>query len=477
LSAQTASPPFETDIPARLDRLAFGRFHWMVVVALGVTWILDGLEVTIVGALGGVLEEPETLGLTAAEVGLSGTAYVAGAVAGALLFGGLADRYGRKRLFLATLSLYVLATTATAFSVGFASFAVFRFITGMGIGGEYAAINSAIDELIPARVRGWVDLAINGSYWVGTALGAAVSMALLDSSLLGHALGFRAAFGMGSVLALAVVAVRRFVPESPRWLMVHGRHADAERIVRDIETACGAERVTVPRLRVVPGVPVTLARVVRVIFVRYRRRAVLGFALMVAQAFFYNAIFFTYALTLTRFYAVPAGRIGAYLLPFAAGNFFGPLVLGRAFDVIGRRAMIAFTYASSGVLLIATGYAFLHGNLTAESHTAMWTCSFFFASTAASSAYLTVSEVFPLEIRSLAIAVFYAAGTAVGGLVAPALFGRLIQSGSRAELFAGYVLGGSLMLGAALTALLLAVPAERRSLEEVAPPLSADGDR
>ncbi len=468
---------FETDIPARLDRLAWSRFHWLVVVALGVTWALDGLEVTIVGALGSVLEEPGTLGLSATEVGLAGTVYIAGALAGALIFGHLTDRHGRRRLFLITLSLYVLATCATAFSVDFWTFAACRFLTGMGIGGEYAAINSAIDELIPARTRGFADLAINGSYWLGTALGAVLSAVLLDPRVLGHELGWRAAFGLGAVLALGIMIVRRFVPESPRWLLVRGRHTEADAIVTAIETSCAASARAgeLPRICIAIRERIGFGTIARVILLHYRSRALLGLVLMIAQAFFYNAIFFTYALTLTRFYAVPAERVGAYLLPFALGNFLGPLLLGRLFDSIGRRPMIAFTYAASGILLLATGFAFERGALDAQSHTLLWSVSFFFASAAASSAYLTVSELFPLELRAMAIALFYAVGTGVGGLAAPALFGALIESGSRHELFLGYALGSTLMLVAALAALVLGVAAERRPLEEIAQPLSLAG--
>jgi len=465
---------FYSDIPGRLDNLAFGRWHWRVVLALGITWVLDGLEVTIVGALGSVLQEPQTLGLSATQVGLSGSIYIAGAIVGALWFGHLADRHGRKRLFLVTLGLYVLATLATAASTGFVSFAVCRFMTGMGIGGEYSAINSAIDELIPARVRGVVDLTINGSYWLGTALGAVLSSFLLDPRVLGHRWGFRAAFGLGALLALAILVVRRYLPESPRWLMVRGRQAEALAIVERIEAESAPfDAQCVPRqIRIQVGEQIGLGRVARVILLQYRERALLGVTLMLAQAFFYNAIFFTYSLTLTQFYAIAPERIGGFLLPFALGNFLGPVVLGRLFDSVGRKSMITFTYAMSGVLLLATGVAFERGLLTATSHTVLWSASFFFASAAASSAYLTVSELFPLELRALAIALFYAVGTGVGGLVAPTLFGMLIQSNSRIELFYGYAFAAALMIGAAVVAQRLGVSAERRSLEELAPPLS-----
>jgi MFS family permease len=465
---------FDTDIPSRLDNLAWGRWHTRVVVALGITWVLDGLEVTIVGALGSVLQEPTTLGMTATEVGLSGSIYIAGAILGALLFGHLADRHGRKRLFLVTLAVYVVATTATAASVDFFTFAVCRFFTGMGIGGEYSAINSAIDELIPARVRGLVDLTINGSYWIGTALGAVMSSFLLDPNVLGHAWGFRAAFGLGAVLAISILLVRRFVPESPRWLMVRGRNAEAIAIIEGIERECKAyDPTSAPRsIRIAVGAHIGLGRVARVILQQYRSRALLGVSLMLAQAFFYNAIFFTYSLTLTKFYGVEPEHIGHYLLPFALGNFLGPMILGRLFDSIGRKQMIAFTYAASGILLFLTGVAFTRGMLSASTHTLLWSISFFFASAAASSAYLTVSEIFPLELRALAIALFYAVGTGTGGLIAPALFGALIEGGSRTELFYGYTLAAALMVGAAFIALRIGVSAERKALEDIAPPLS-----
>jgi MFS family permease len=464
---------FETDIPGRLDRLAWSAWHWRVVLALGVTWMLDGLEVTIVGTLGSVLQEPTTLGLSATEVGLAGSIYIAGAIVGALWFGHLADRYGRKRLFLVTLTVYVAATLATAASVDFTTFAICRFVTGMGIGGEYSAINSAIDELIPARVRGTVNLSINGSYWAGTALGAVMSSFLLDPNVLGYALGWRAAFALGAVLAVAILLVRRHLPESPRWLMVRGRHAEALAIVDTIERQCRlVEDAPLPRIRIVTGEHIGLRRAARVILRQYRSRALLGIALMLSQAFFYNAIFFTYSLTLTQFYGVPPQHIGAFMLPFAAGNLLGPLMLGRLFDTIGRRRMIAFTYTTSGALLIVTGAAFAQGALNATTHTLMWSLAFFFASAAASSAYLTVSEVFPLELRALAIALFYAVGTGTGGLIGPTLFGALIESNSRTELFYGYALAGGLMIGAGVLAYRIGISAERRSLEEIAPPLS-----
>jgi MFS family permease len=469
-----------SNIPARLDRLPWSRWHWRVVLALGVAWVLDGLEVTIVGSIGGVLERPDTLALDAAQIGWAGSLYVGGAVIGALLFGRLADRLGRKRLFLLTLLLYMGATIATAFSLGFASFAACRFVTGMGIGGEYAAINSAIDELIPARVRGRVNLAINGSFWIGAAIGAVLSIVLLDERVLGPQLGWRAGFLLGAMLAVAILLVRRHVPESPRWLLAHGRGDEAERIIAGIEDIVRAERGQPFEANAIAAsivftrakVP-SLAEVAHVLLRRYPRRSAVVLALMMSQAFFYNAIFFTYALVLTRFYAVEPAQVGLYIFPFAAGNVLGPLLLGPLFDRIGRRVMITATYALSGIGLALTGVGFLLNLLDANTQTIAWSVVFFLASAAASSAYLTVSEIFPLEMRAIAISIFYAVGTGIGGFAAPALFGALIESGSRANVFAGYAVGAALVLAAAVVAWRYAVDAECRPLEEVAPPLGA----
>jgi MFS family permease len=463
-----------TDIPHRLDSLPWSRWHWRVVLALGITWILDGLEVTMVGAVGPVLERPDTLALSAAQIGISASAYIGGAVLGALWFGRLADRLGRKRLFLVTLSVYLVATLATAFSWNFASFVVFRFFTGVGIGGEYAAINSAIDELIPARMRGHVSLSINGSFWLGAALGAGLAVVLLDERVLGPALGWRAAFGLGALMGIAILLVRRNLPESPRWLVTHGHAETAEREMRAIEAAVGRNRPPAGGALTAVGLrpPPRLGEILRILVTHHRRRAVLGFTLMVAQAFFYNAIFFTYALVLTRFYGVPDERVGLYIVPFAIGNFLGPLVLGPLFDRFGRRVMIAATYALSGITLACTGYGFMQGWLDAGTQTLAWSVVFFLASAAASSAYLTVSEVFPLEMRALSIAIFYAIGTGAGGFLAPALFGLLIETESRAAVAGGYWLGAALVLVAAGVAWRFGVDAERKPLEAVAPPLT-----
>lgn len=464
-------------VPARLDRLPWSGWHWRVVVALGVAWVLDGLEVTIVGSLGAVLARSDTLGLTDAQVGWAGSLYVGGAVMGAIVFGRMADRLGRKRLFLWTLAIYMAATVATAFTGSFAGFAVCRFVTGIGIGGEYAAINSAIDELIPARVRGRVNLAINGSFWVGAALGAALSLVLLDERVLGPVIGWRAAFLLGAVLAVAILLVRRHVPESPRWLMTHGHAEEAARVVADIERAAGVTPSTATPTSPRKGRVPRWTEVVQVLVRRYPRRSVVVLALMASQAFFYNAIFFTYSLVLTRFYAVDESRVALYIFPFAAGNVLGPLLLGPLFDRIGRRRMIAATYALSGIGLLATGAGFLSGSFDAAGQALAWSGVFFLASAAASSAYLTVSEVFPLEMRALAISIFYAVGTGLGGFAAPALFGTLVASGSREAVFVGYLIGSVLMVGAAVLARLWAVDAERKPLEEVAPPLWQDTPR
>ena len=464
-----------TDIPHRLDALPWSRWHWRVVLALGITWILDGLEVTIVGAIGPSLQRPEALGLSASQIGYSASAYLGGAVIGALWFGRLADRHGRKKLFLVTLAVYLLATLATAFTWNFTSFVLCRFVTGIGIGGEYAAINSAIDELIPARVRGRVSLAINGSFWVGAALGAAAAVVLLDPRWLGPALGWRAAFGIGAVMGIAILLVRRHLPESPRWLVTHGREAQALATVRAIEDEIGRHHprdAQLPKVGVGLRPPPSLREIVRVLLAHHRRRTVLGLTLMIAQAFFYNAIFFTYALVLTRFYGIADARVGLFIVPFAIGNFLGPLILGPLFDRIGRRRMIAATYALSGITLLVTAYGFVQGWLDATTQTLAWSLVFFLASAAASSAYLTVSEIFPLEMRGLAIAVFYAVGTGIGGFVAPALFGLLIETHSRAAVAAGYAVGALLVLIAAAVAWKLGVDAERRSLESIAEPLT-----
>jgi MFS family permease len=476
-SPGSAGAIVETDIPARLDRLPWGRFHTLVVLALGITWILDGLEVTLAGAVAGALRESPVLQFTATDVGLAGSAYLVGAVSGALFFGWLTDRLGRKKLFFITLAVYLTATAATAFTWNLWTFALCRFVTGAGIGGEYAAINSTIQELIPARVRGWTDLVINGSFWVGAALGAAGSIVLLDPALLPVDIGWRAAFGIGAALAVVIFFMRMWLPESPRWLLTHGRPREAEAIVAGIEEAFRHRGHVLPpgpfrkiRLRMRTHTPLT--QVAATLFRTQRQRTLVGLALMASQAFFYNAIFFTYALMLTEFYGVRSDHVGWYILPFAAGNFLGPVLIGRLFDTWGRRPMLTLTYAVSGGLLALTGALFAGDVLSAPVLTAAWMVIFFFASSAASAAYLTVSETFPLEIRALAIAFFYAVGTGVGGVAGPLLFGALIETGSRMSVFGGYLLGAALMIAAAVVAALWSVAAERRALEDVSQPLA-----
>ena len=467
--------PITTAIPQRLDRLPWSRWHWRIVGALGVTWLLDGLEVSIVAALGPMLTHPDTLQLTHSEVGLTASAYLAGSVAGALLFSYLTDRQGRKKWFMITLALYLTATVLTALSWDLMSFMVFRFLTGAGIGGEYAAINSAIDELIPARNRGHTDLAINGTWWLGSAAGALLTLLLLNPAIFPESVGWRLCFVFGAVLGVAIIIVRRVIPESPRWLMTHGRVREAEVIVSQIEQQVVQDRGTALRephgtIAVHPRPHATIMTVARELFQSYPRRTALGIGLMVTQSFMYNAISFTYPLLLTKYYAVTSSDVGLYLLPFAAGNFLGPLLLGRLFDTVGRKVMISFTYGIAGVLLAVTGYLIWMNALTLSTQMLLWSLMFFFASAGASAAYLTVSEIFPMEIRAMAIAFFFIVAHGAG-IAAPWLYGMMIET-SAASVFYGYLLGGGMMLLGAVLELWLGVKAEGQSLEHLAPPLS-----
>src|SRR5215204_29597 len=458
-----------------MDRLPWARWHW-----LGITWILDGLEVTIVGNIAGILVEPDSgLNLTEAQVGLAGGIYIAGACTGALFFSYLTDRFGRKRLFLITLAVYLIFSFLTAFSWSFWSFVVFRFLAGTGIGGEYSAIYSAVDELIPSRYRGQVALAISGSYWIGAMMGSAVAIVLLNDNIIDQYYGWRISFWLGAILGIGVLLIRRYVPESPRWLITHGRVEEAEATTAAVEEE--VRRETGRDLPPPEGRPIGVEQrkmigfglILRAMFQMYPRRTILGLTLMGSQAFLYNAIFFTYALVLTKFYNIDAGQVGYYIFPFAVGNVLGPWLLGRFFDTIGRIPMISGCYIISGALLAFTGYLFLQGVLSAVTQTLFWCIIFFFASAAASAAYLTVSEVFPMEIRALAIALFYAIGTGIGGVLAPAIFGALIAGGNRADLFIAYLLGAGLMIFAAIVEIFLGVKAEGQSLESVATPLTA----
>jgi MFS family permease len=477
-----ANEILETRVPARLDRLPWGRFHTLVAVALGITWVLDGLEVTLAGSIAGALEASPRLHFSASDIGLASSFYLTGAVIGALGFGWMTDRLGRRLLFFITLGLYLISTTATALSWNLESFCLFRMLTGAGIGGEYSAVNSTIQEMIPARYRGWTDLAINGSFWIGGALGAAGSLAVLDPSRFDPDVGWRLAFLIGSALGLVIFFLRTWIPESPRWLVIHGREAEAEKIVDEIETRFrlhGTDFEDGSALKPMllrPRTHTPLRQVFQTLFIAFRGRTLLGLTLMIAQAFLYNAIFFTYALVLTNFYRVPSYHVGWYILPFALGNVLGPLLLGPLFDSIGRKPMIAFTYAASGLLLAGSGWLFVNDLLDAAEQTIIWTVIFFFASAAAGAAYLTASEIFPVEVRALAIAFFYAVGTAIGGVGAPFLFGSLIETGSRASVFGGYLFGSGLMVVAAIIEMIWGVAAERKPLEAVARPLSLAQD-
>ncbi|MGW4792117.1 MFS transporter [Nonomuraea sp. NPDC004297] len=462
-----------TKVPARLDRLPWSRWHWMIVIGLGTVWILDGLEVTIVGNLSAQLAKPGS-GLEITQAQVAGTAaalYVAGACSGALFFGWLTDRFGRKKLFLITLVVYLVATLLTAFSFSAWWFFLFRFVTGFGIGGEYAAINSAIDELIPSRHRGRIDIIINGSYWLGAAGGALLTVPLLND--LPVNIGWRLAFGLGVVLGLAILLVRRHVPESPRWLFIHGRDREAERLVDDIEHRIGKDGLTEPEqsITIHQRKSIGFVRIAHTMVALYPKRTVLGLSLFVGQAFLYNAITFGYAQILSTFYGIDT-HTGYYFAVIAVGNFLGPLLLGHLFDTVGRVPMISATYIGSGVLLLGTAWLFDQGVLTAVTLTACWSAVLFVASAGASSAYLTVSEIFPMETRAMAIAFFFAVGTAAGGIAGPLVFSSLVQSGVPRDTALAFGIGGVVMIAAGLVEVFLGVKAERRGLEDIAAPLS-----
>jgi MFS family permease len=475
-----------TRIPSRLDRLPWSRFHWRVVIGLGIVWILDGLEVTIVGFLAPTLVEPGSgIELNNGHIAAAQSLYVAGACTGALLFGQLTDRFGRKRLFLITLGLYLLATVLTAISWTPWWFLAMRFLTGAGIGGEYAAINSAIDELIPARARGRVDLIINGSFWVGAALGGLASIILLKESIFALDVGWRISFALGATLGLGILLVRRTVPESPRWLFIHGREEEAERIVDEIErgiTEETAEKLEEPEdeITVRQRKSISFREIARTAFKVYPKRSALGLSLFVGQAFIYNAVTITLGITLTTYFGVAANKVGLFYAVFAAGNFLGPLLLGRLFDTVGRKPMIAGTYLLSAIMLV--GVAVLIGGCdptNCEGQFSDWTltlalaATFFFASAGASAAYLTVSEIFPMEVRALAIAFFYAIGTAIGGITGPQVFEKLGSEGT-SELQLAYLIGAGVMAIGGVVELFLGVRAEQEQLEDIAKPISVE---
>ena len=472
-----------TNLPARLDRLPWSSWHITVLIGLGTVWILDGLEVTIVGALGDRLTEGGSgLGLSTGQVSQAAAVYVAGACLGALFFGQLTEKYGRRKLFMVTLGLYLVATVLTAFSMNPLWFFVCRFFTGAGIGGEYAAINSAIDELMPARLRGRIDLLVNGSYWLGAAVGAALTLFLLDTDYLPADVGWRLAFGLGAILGLVILLVRRNVPESPRWLTIHGGHEEAERVVGEIEhTVEHKDKLTLSSVPDAEAIdirergPVRIVEIIRTMIRTYPSRSGLGLGLFVGQAFLYNAVFFTQGLVLTTFFDVGSGKAGLYIIPLALGNFLGPVLLGPLFDTIGRRMMITLSYVLSSLLLVVTAILFQQQVFNATTLTIAWSVVFFFASAGASSAYLTVSEIFPMETRAMAIAFFYAVGTGLGGIIGPLLFGKLVDTEKFGAVAGGYYLGAGLMMVAGLLEWFIGVDAENRTLEDVASPLSAAG--
>jgi|SRR6187402_61181 len=470
----------ESDVPARLDRLPWSRWHSRIIVALGTSWLLDGLEVTLVGSLSGILESNSGLHLTDPQVTGAATTYLAGAVLGALLFGYLTDRLGRKKLFLITLATYSLATIASAFSWGIFSFSIFRFFTGVGIGGEYAAINSAVDELIPGKLRGTVDLIVNGTFWLGATVGSLAAMYLLGGHIAQN-MGWRYAFGIGGALGIGVLILRLFVPESPRWLMLRGREEEAEKIVSGIEeqTRKGLqENLPSPegeKLKITVRDHTPFGEIFRNMLGENRQRSILALVLMVAQSFFFNAVFFSYGLVVKKFYHVSDKDLPMHLLPFAVASFLGPLVLGHLFDRIGRKPMITATYGTAGVLLLGLLIPFVHGSFAAKGLGIFFSLIFFVASSAASAAYLTVSEIFPLEIRAFAIAIFYAFGTSIGGVGAPILFGYLIATNSKGAVAAGYALGGVLLILGAVFEYLIGVEAAGKSLESISKPLQSKG--
>jgi MFS family permease len=468
----------ETDVPQRMDRLPWSRWHVRIIVALGTSWILDGLEVTLVGSLSGVLGSRDGLGLSDQQITAAATVYLAGAVCGALLFGYLTDRLGRKRLFLITLATYSLATIGSALAPNLIWFAGLRFLTGLGIGGEYAAINSAVDELIPGKVRGTVDLLVNATFWMGASVGSLAALALLGGHGPPRWLGWRLAFGIGGALGLGVLLLRLAVPESPRWLMLRGRERQANAVVSEIERRVCATAGKLPavqesklRLRTRDHTP--WSEVFKHMLGDGRARSFLGLVLMVGQAFFFNAVFFTFGLMAKKFFNVDDSKLSLQLLPFALGSFVGPIVLGPLFDKVGRKIMITATYGAAGSLLAIVAYLFNRGALDLTSLKLCFTVIFFVASSAASAAYLTVSEIFPLEIRAFAIAIFYALGTLVGGVAAPLLFGFLIAGGSKGAVASGYLLGAALMIAGAVCEQFLGVEAAGKSLESVSKPLQS----
>ncbi len=469
-------------IPARIDRLTWAPFHTRMVLALGTAWVLDGLEITIASAVGAVLNKQETLGLSSTQVGAIATVYLLGEVFGALFFGRLSDALGRKNLFVVTLGVYLAGNALTALTWGNSTLSLVflyltRFIAGAGIGGEYAAINSAIDEMMPARYRGRVDISVNGTYWGGAIIGTLGTYVLLNHISLN--ISWRLGFLIGPIIGLAIWNLRRHLPESPRWLIMHGREQEAEESIASIERDVERSGQTLApvderaAIEVRPSESHGYLSLLKVLFRRYPSRSALSATLMITQSFLYNAIFFTYTLVLSKFYDVDAEKTPIYLIAFAVGNLAGPLFLGHLFDTVGRRKMISGTYLLSGVLLAISAWMFDAGMLNAFTQTLAWCVIFFFASAGASSAYLTVSEIFPLEVRAQAIAVFFAIAQCFGA-IGPIFYGWLIGEGEDpGKLFIGYLIGAAVMIVGGVVEAVLGVDAEGKSLEDVASPLSA----
>ncbi|HEX9338863.1 MAG TPA: MFS transporter [Pseudonocardiaceae bacterium] len=469
-------------IPARIDRLPWSGFHTRLVVALGVAWILDGLEISVASAVEGALTKPNTLNMSAAGSTTVATIYLIGEVVGALVFGMFADRWGRRKLFMITLGVYLVGSGLSAATSGagngWIAFLYFtRFIAGTGIGGEYAAINSAIDELIPARYRGRIDIAVNGTYWAGAIIGTFATFLFLNT--LSPSVGWRLGFLLGPVLALVIIFVRRNLPESPRWQLMHGQAEAAEASIASIEQEVRDSGRTLEDVDEARSIDIRPAErtgyfaLSRVLFRDYFPRSVLGLGLMVTQSFLYNAIFFSYTIVLTVFYHVN-GNAALYGIAFAIGNLIGPFVLGPLFDTVGRKKMISGSYLIAGVLLGVSAFMFNAHLLNAATQTLAWVIIFFFASAGASAAYLTVSEIFPQEVRAKAIAVFFSIAQIVGAL-ATVFYGSLIDKNHPDfnKLFIGYMVGAVIMIIGGIIAVFFGVSAEGKSLEDVADPLGA----
>lgn len=471
----------ETKVPARMDRLPWAGIHWKVIIGLGTVWILDGLEVTLIGSLAARLVEPGSgLPITEGQIGLAASIYILGAVLGALFFGRLTDKWGRKKLFIITLVVYCIATFATAFSVNAWIFFLCRFFTGAGIGGEYAAINSAVDELIPAYYRGRVDILINGTYWLGAAFGSFYSLFFLNTAMFSENMGWRYALGVGALLGVVIIFVRRHVPESPRWLFIHGREDEAEEIVGEIEDQVEDEKdeplERVPdedSLTIHQRESITLTEIAKTAFGKYPKRAILGLALFIGQAFLYNGITFNLGTLYQNFYGVSSGSAPLLMALFAGVNFAGALILGPLFDKVGRKIMISGTYLGSALATVPLYFVFMSEAGGLWGFVALLSLTFFIATAGASAAYLTVSEIFPMETRALAIAFFYAIGTGIGGIIGPLLFGNFVESGERGLVGMGFLIAAAIMAIGGITEIFLGVDAEGQSLEDIAAPMTA----